>query len=46
VSVRQFRHPDFVDWVMAAIERTGIAHQRLRLEFAESLLASDRGALD
>ena len=39
VSVRQFRHPDFVDWVMAEIERTGIRPQRLKLELTESLLA-------
>ena len=39
VSVRQFRHPDFVDWVIAEIERTGIEPQRLKLELTESLLA-------
>ena len=39
VSVRQFRHPEFVDRVMAEIERTGIAPQRLKLELTESLLA-------
>ena len=39
VSVRQFRHPEFVDGVMAQIKRTGIAPQRLRLELTESLLA-------
>lgn len=39
VSVRQFRHPDFVDMVMAAIARTGIRPQRLKLELTESLLA-------
>ncbi|MEO7160710.1 MAG: EAL domain-containing protein [Polaromonas sp.] len=39
VSVRQFRHPDFVDGVMAEIERTGIRPQRLKLELTESLLA-------
>ncbi|MEO6319658.1 MAG: EAL domain-containing protein, partial [Polaromonas sp.] len=39
VSVRQFRHPDFVDWVMAEIARTGIKPQRLKLELTESLLA-------
>lgn len=42
VSVRQFRHPDFVDMVMAAIARTGIRPQRLKLELTESLLADDR----
>lgn len=39
VSVRQFRHPDFVDMVMAAIQSTGIPPQRLKLELTESLLA-------
>ncbi|MEO5658694.1 MAG: EAL domain-containing protein [Polaromonas sp.] len=39
VSVRQFRHPDFVDRVMAEIRRTGISPQRLKLELTESLLA-------
>jgi len=39
VSVRQFRHPEFVDMVMAAIQRTGIRPQRLKLELTESLLA-------
>jgi diguanylate cyclase (GGDEF)-like protein/PAS domain S-box-containing protein len=39
VSVCQFRHPEFVDRVMAEIERTGIRAQRLKLELTESLLA-------
>ena len=39
VSVVQFRHPTFVDMVMAAIKRTGIRAQRLKLELTESLLA-------
>ena len=39
VSVRQFRHPDFVDQVMAEIRRTGIKPQRLKLELTETLLA-------
>ena len=39
VSVRQFRHPDFVDRVIAEIARTGIHPQRLKLELTESLLA-------
>ncbi len=39
VSVRQFRHPDFVDMVMAAIARTSIRPKRLKLELTESLLA-------
>jgi diguanylate cyclase (GGDEF)-like protein/PAS domain S-box-containing protein len=39
VSVRQFRHPDFVDMVMATIARTRIPPHRLKLELTESLLA-------
>lgn len=39
VSVRQFRHPDFVDSVMACIRNSGIKPQRLKLELTESLLA-------
>lgn len=39
VSVRQFRHPDFVDQVMAEIRRTGIKPQYLKLELTETLLA-------
>jgi diguanylate cyclase (GGDEF)-like protein/PAS domain S-box-containing protein len=39
VSVRQFRHPDFVDSVMACIRASGVKPQRLKLELTESLLA-------
>lgn len=39
VSARQFRQPEFVDGVMAAIERTGIAPHQLKLELTETLLA-------
>ncbi|HSI53585.1 MAG: EAL domain-containing protein [Ramlibacter sp.] len=39
VSVRQFRHPDFVDEVMTAIKHSGIAPHKLKLELTESLLA-------
>ncbi len=39
VSVRQFRHPDFVDEVMSAIAASGIAPEKLKLELTESLLA-------
>lgn len=39
VSVRQFRHPDFVDEVMTAIADAGIAPHKLKLELTESLLA-------
>jgi diguanylate cyclase (GGDEF)-like protein/PAS domain S-box-containing protein len=40
VSVRQFRHPDFVDEVMSAIHESGIAPEKLKLELTESLLAN------
>ena len=39
VSVCQFRHPEFVERVMAEIERTAIRPQRLKLELTESVLA-------
>ncbi len=39
VSVRQFRHPEFVDEVMSAIMQSGIAPHKLKLELTESLLA-------
>ena len=39
VSVRQFRHPDFVDMVMEAIQLTRIRPHKLKLELTESLLA-------
>ena len=39
VSAYQFRHPNFVDMVMASIQRTGICPHRLKLELTESLLA-------
>ncbi len=39
VSVRQFRHPNFVDEVMTAIANAGIAPHKLKLELTESLLA-------
>ena len=41
VSVRQFRHPEFVDLVMATIKGAGISAHRLKLELTESLLASN-----
>ncbi len=40
VSVRQFRHPQFVEQVMNVIKQTGIHAHRLKLELTESLLAS------
>jgi diguanylate cyclase (GGDEF)-like protein len=41
VSARQFRQPDFVAQVQAALEITGADPQRLTLELTESLLISD-----
>jgi diguanylate cyclase (GGDEF)-like protein/PAS domain S-box-containing protein len=41
VSARQFRHPDFVDQVLAVLDRTGADPQKLKLELTESLLLSD-----
>ena len=41
VSVRQFRHPEFVDLVMSTIRGMGISAHRLKLELTESLLASN-----
>jgi diguanylate cyclase (GGDEF)-like protein/PAS domain S-box-containing protein len=40
VSVRQFRHPEFVDMLMASINRVGIDPNRIKLELTESLLAT------
>ncbi|MDO5625378.1 MAG: EAL domain-containing protein [Pseudomonadota bacterium] len=39
VSVRQFRHPEFVDMVMGAIDKYGVEPRLLKLELTESLLA-------
>jgi len=41
VSARQFRHPDFVDAVMAVLDHTGARPGQLKLELTESLLVSD-----
>ena len=41
VSSRQFRHPAFVEQVLATIEATGANPQRLKLELTESLLLDD-----
>ena len=38
VSARQFRQPDFVDQVEAALDRHGVAAGLLKLELTESLL--------
>lgn len=41
VSVRQFRHPDFVDQVMAILLQNGADPHRLKLELTESLMVND-----
>jgi diguanylate cyclase (GGDEF)-like protein/PAS domain S-box-containing protein len=41
VSVLQFRHPDFVDQVLAELDKAGANPRRLKLELTESLLVSD-----
>jgi diguanylate cyclase (GGDEF)-like protein/PAS domain S-box-containing protein len=41
VSVRQFRHPDFVDQVLAVLKKTAANPQRLKLELTESLLVDN-----
>jgi diguanylate cyclase (GGDEF)-like protein len=41
VSARQFHHQDFVEQVLALLERTGANPQRLKLELTESLLLSN-----
>jgi diguanylate cyclase (GGDEF)-like protein/PAS domain S-box-containing protein len=38
VSQRQFRHDDFVDSVLAVLQRTGAPASRLKIELTESLL--------
>jgi diguanylate cyclase (GGDEF)-like protein/PAS domain S-box-containing protein len=41
VSARQFRQADFVDEVLATIERTGVDARMLTLELTESMLVDD-----
>lgn len=41
VSVRQFRHPEFVEEVVNCVRRAGIRPDRLKLELTESLLADN-----
>jgi EAL domain-containing protein (putative c-di-GMP-specific phosphodiesterase class I) len=43
VSARQFRSPDFAQWVLAEIERLGLPPGGLLLEMTESLLLHDDG---
>jgi diguanylate cyclase (GGDEF)-like protein/PAS domain S-box-containing protein len=44
VSVRQFRHPEFIDEVVSCVRRAGILPDRLKLELTESLLAENLDA--
>ena len=44
VSVRQFRHPEFIDEVMTCVKRHGIPPNKLKLELTESLLADNLDA--
>lgn len=39
ISVRRFRHPEFVDQIMAALAEHGVQPSLLKLELTESLLA-------
>ena len=41
VSARQFRQPDFVNQVLAVLDRTGANPRKLKLELTESLLLAD-----
>jgi diguanylate cyclase (GGDEF)-like protein/PAS domain S-box-containing protein len=41
VSARQFHHVDFVDQVLAVLDKTGANPKRLKLELTESLLVED-----
>ncbi|CAE6772244.1 hypothetical protein R69927_00874 [Paraburkholderia domus] len=41
VSARQFREPDFVDGVLAVINRTGARADRLKIELTESVLVEN-----
>jgi diguanylate cyclase (GGDEF)-like protein/PAS domain S-box-containing protein len=43
VSARQFRSPDFAQWVLAEIDRMGLPPGALLLEMTESLLLHDDG---
>ena len=42
VSARQFHQPDFVDQVLACIERHGVDPAGLKLELTESVILGDR----
>ena len=42
VSARQFQHPQFVEQLLATIEQTGAAPNRLKLELTESMLVANQ----
>jgi diguanylate cyclase (GGDEF)-like protein/PAS domain S-box-containing protein len=44
VSVKQFEQPGFVDDVIAALDQSGVAPSRLKLELTESLLVDNTEA--
>ncbi len=44
VSVRQFRHPEFVEQLLTILNRTGVHASRLKLELTETLLATGMDA--
>jgi len=41
ISARQFRQPDFIEQVLAVLERTGANPQNLQLELTESMLVEN-----
>jgi diguanylate cyclase (GGDEF)-like protein/PAS domain S-box-containing protein len=41
ISAREFRHPEFVNRVLAALEASGADPERLRLELTETVLLDD-----
>ena len=41
ISARQFRRPEFVEQVLAALERSGANPENLKLELTESMLLAD-----
>jgi len=45
VSSRQFKHPDFVQHVISALQAHGARPDRLKLELTESLLVDDMDAI-
>ncbi|PUA16499.1 EAL domain-containing protein [Glaciimonas sp. PCH181] len=44
VSVKQFRHADFVEMVLKVLDRSGANPQRLKLEITESLMVDNMEA--